>query len=177
MALKEAPHPEEAAKRPSRRTHGARPSNTVPSELLDGVVAHFRPQRVILFGSAARGEAGRESDIDLLVVVDDDTPPEAFSAKSIYQARSHYHGAVDILPCRASVLASRASAKGSFANIVLREGVTVYERRFRRPSYNGVRLCCGSPRPTRISSAPELCSPAASLTSRPFTFSRRSKRR
>jgi uncharacterized protein len=129
MALNKAPHPEEAAKRPSRRTHGARPSNTVPSELLDGVVAHFRPQRVILFGSAARGEAGRESDIDLLVVVDDDTPPEAFSAKSIYQARSHYHGAVDILPCRASVLASRASAKGSFANIVLREGVTVYERR------------------------------------------------
>src|SRR5580700_7573513 len=98
MALKKAPHPEEAAKRPSRRTHGARPSTTVPSELLDGVVAHFRPQRVILFGSAARGEAGRESDIDLLVVVDDDTPPEAFSAKSIYQARSHYHGAVDILP-------------------------------------------------------------------------------
>jgi len=101
----------------------------VPSELLDQIVAHFHPQRVILFGSAARGEAGSESDIDLLVVVDDDTPPEAFRAKSIYEARSSYHGAVDILPCRASVLASRARAKGSFADIVLREGVSVYERR------------------------------------------------
>jgi uncharacterized protein len=101
----------------------------IPPELLDGVVGHFRPQRVILFGSAARGEATRDSDIDLLVIVDDDTPPEAFRAKSIYQARSAYHGAADILLCRASVLASRARARGSFADIVLREGVTVYERR------------------------------------------------
>jgi predicted nucleotidyltransferase len=46
----------------------------VPPELLDPIVAHFKPQRVILFGSHARGEAGRDSDIDLLVIVDDDTP-------------------------------------------------------------------------------------------------------
>ena len=73
MALKKAPHPEEAAKRPSRRTH------RVPPELLDPVVDYFKPQRVILFGSRARGEATRDSDIDLLVVVDDDTPPEKLS--------------------------------------------------------------------------------------------------
>jgi uncharacterized protein len=101
----------------------------VPPELLDPVVEHFKPQRVILFGSTARGEAGSQSDIDLLVVVDDDTPPEILGARSVYQARRGYHGAVDILPCRASVLAARARAKGSFADIVLREGVTVYERR------------------------------------------------
>ena len=100
----------------------------VPPELLDGVVAHFHPLRVILFGSAARGEVGQESDIDLLVVVDDDAPPEILGARSVYEARSRYHGAVDILPCRASVLAARARARGSFADIVLREGVTVYER-------------------------------------------------
>lgn len=100
----------------------------VPPELLDPILAHFKPQRVILFGSHARGEAGRDSDIDLLVIVDDDTPLQALSAKSVYQARSGYHGAADILPCRASVLASRARAKGSFADLVLREGVTVYER-------------------------------------------------
>ena len=101
----------------------------VPPELLDCVVAHFRPQRVIVFGSVARGEAGPDSDIDLLVVVDDDTPTEAFSAQSVYQARMDYHHAVDILPCRASALRARAQAKGSFADLVLREGVTVYERR------------------------------------------------
>jgi predicted nucleotidyltransferase len=98
------------------------------SELLDRVVAHFHPQRVILLGSAARGEVGRESDIDLLVVVDDDAPPEILGARSVYEARRRYHGAVDILPCRAAVLAARARARGPFADIVLREGVTVYER-------------------------------------------------
>jgi len=40
----------------------------VPRDLLDPVVEFFKPQRVILFGSRARGEAGRDSDIDLLVV-------------------------------------------------------------------------------------------------------------
>jgi hypothetical protein len=100
----------------------------VPPELLEKVVAHFAPQRVILFGSTARGEAGPDSDIDLLVVVDDDTPSEVLGTRSVYEARRGYHGAADILPCRASVLAARACAKGSFADIVLREGVTVYER-------------------------------------------------
>jgi hypothetical protein len=36
-------------------------------------VAYFQPRRVILFGSMARGEAGPDSDNDLLVVLDDDT--------------------------------------------------------------------------------------------------------
>lgn len=101
----------------------------VPAELLQSVVAHFRPQRVIVFGSVARGIAGPDSDLDLLVVVDDDTPLEMLSTSSIHEARKDYRRAVDILPCRVSVLSARARAKGSFADIVLREGITVYERR------------------------------------------------
>ena len=46
-----------------------------PAALLDAVVAYFNPRRVILFGSRARGDAGPDSDHDLLVIVDDDTPP------------------------------------------------------------------------------------------------------
>ena len=49
-------------------------ASLVPSALLDPVVAYFNPLRVIVFGSSARGEAGPDSDIDLLVIVDDDTP-------------------------------------------------------------------------------------------------------
>ncbi|HEX5454508.1 MAG TPA: nucleotidyltransferase domain-containing protein [Stellaceae bacterium] len=100
----------------------------LPAELLRSVVAHFRPRRVILFGSAARGVAGPDSDIDLLVVLDDDAPPALLGARSVYEARKDYYGAVDILPCRQSALDARARAKGSFADIVLREGITVYER-------------------------------------------------
>ena len=100
----------------------------VPAELLQSVVDHFRPQRVIVFGSVARGATGPDSDIDLLVVIDDDAPLQMLGARSIYEARKNYHHAVDIMPCRSSVLNERARAKGSFADIVLREGLTVYER-------------------------------------------------
>ena len=33
------------------------------------IVSKFRPERIILFGSHARGDAGPDSDIDLLVVM------------------------------------------------------------------------------------------------------------
>ena len=100
MALRKAPHPEEAAKRPSRRTHSARPSKAVPRDLLDPVVEYFKPQRVILFGSRARGEATRESDIDLLVIVDDETPRDKLGWKAGYEAHRSKRAA-DVFPMRA----------------------------------------------------------------------------
>ena len=100
----------------------------VPQQLLDSIVAHFNPQRVIVFGSVARGEAGPDSDLDLVVVLDDDIPLEKLSAKSVAQSRAGYHGAVDIIPCRAAKLRERARAVGSFAHIILRDGIPVYER-------------------------------------------------
>ena len=39
------------------------------SETLKRILAVVKPKKVILFGSAARGEMHRNSDIDLLVVV------------------------------------------------------------------------------------------------------------
>lgn len=100
-------------------------SPVVPSELLDPVVAYFKPRRVIPFGSQARGEGDRDSDFDLIVVLDDEASPEKLSAKAIAEARAGYPGAVDIIPCRASHLYSRARAIGSFAHLVLRDGVPV----------------------------------------------------
>ncbi len=104
-------------------------SQLVPPALIESIVAEFAPQRVILFGSTARGEAGADSDIDLLVVLDDDAPLEKLSAKAVYAARRGYTEPVDIIPCRASVLRDRARAVGSFAYIALRDGITIYERR------------------------------------------------
>jgi predicted nucleotidyltransferase len=38
-------------------------------QLADRIVREFRPEKVILFGSHARGTAGPDSDVDLLVVM------------------------------------------------------------------------------------------------------------
>lgn len=47
-------------------------SMTVPQDILDEIVRRIvevaQPDRIILFGSAARGEMGPDSDLDLLVV-------------------------------------------------------------------------------------------------------------
>lgn len=39
-------------------------------EIVHRIVAAVRPQKIILFGSAARGEMGPDSDLDLLVIKD-----------------------------------------------------------------------------------------------------------
>lgn len=100
----------------------------VPDELLGPVVAYYRPRKVILFGSQARGEAGNDSDFDLFVVVDDDTPPERLSWRGKYEARKTYHRAVDIVACRASVYERRRGVVGSLSHVADQEGVVVYER-------------------------------------------------
>jgi predicted nucleotidyltransferase len=45
---------------------------TVPQEKLDQIIQRIvevaRPEKIILFGSAARGEMGLHSDVDLLVI-------------------------------------------------------------------------------------------------------------
>lgn len=99
---------------------------TVPEPLLTQVVSVFGPRRVILFGSRARGEARQDSDYDLVVVMDDDTPDESMSWRRRYEARKGFPA--DVLPCRESTLTHRARAIGSFAHTVLTEGVVVYER-------------------------------------------------
>jgi predicted nucleotidyltransferase len=38
-------------------------------DMVKKIVARFDPQRIILFGSHARGQAGPDSDVDLLVVM------------------------------------------------------------------------------------------------------------
>jgi predicted nucleotidyltransferase len=38
-------------------------------KIVDRIVRRFNPQRIILFGSLARGDAGPGSDVDLLVVM------------------------------------------------------------------------------------------------------------
>ena len=73
------------------------PSPSVPPALLDSVVSFFHPHRVILFGSEAHGNTGPDSDIDLVVELDDNTPPEMLSAKAIQAAREGYHDPVDII--------------------------------------------------------------------------------
>jgi HEPN domain-containing protein/predicted nucleotidyltransferase len=98
----------------------------VPRKLLDPVVEYFRPQRVILFGSRARGEATRDSDIDLLVIVDDDTPPEKLTRKAGFEAHRSRRYAADVLPMRAATFERNRGIVGTLAAEADIDGIVVY---------------------------------------------------
>jgi uncharacterized protein len=100
----------------------------VLDQLLQSVVAYFQPCQVILFGSLARGEAEGDSDIDLIVLLDDDVPDEQLSWRAAYEARRNFHRACDIIACRKSEFYRRARIVGSFPHTVINEGLVLYDR-------------------------------------------------
>jgi len=104
----------------------ARPD--APPELLDRVVRYFNPRRVILFGSRARGEATADSDIDLLVILDDNAPPEHLTLQAGHESRRGYNEPTDVIPVRQSVYERKARIVGTLAYEASLDGISVYER-------------------------------------------------
>ena len=82
----------------------------------------YRPERIYLFGSVARGETGPDSDYDLLMVVPDDAPPERKGCKLAYQALCGTGTAADVLVCTRSYFEARRHLRASLPGTVLREG-------------------------------------------------------
>lgn len=86
----------------------------------------FRPQRVVLFGSYARGQATEDSDVDLLVVMDHDKPRNVEQAIAIrLQADTPFP--MDLLVKRPAEVAERVAMKDTFIRSILREGEVLYE--------------------------------------------------
>src|SRR5437016_6587810 len=59
---------------PKRRVPDYNHRTRIPAwairDLVDRIAVRFKPQKIILFGSYARGDFTRDSDVDLLVVMD-----------------------------------------------------------------------------------------------------------
>lgn len=68
----------------------------VLDELVRRTVATVHPLRIILFGSAARGEMGPHSDLDVLVVMPDGSDRRAV-AGSLYRAYRGLEYAHDVV--------------------------------------------------------------------------------
>jgi len=98
----------------------------VLAEMVRRLVEVYRPERILLFGSVARGEAGPDSDYDLMVVVPDDTPPEQQRSRVGYRAVRHLGAARDIFVSTASNFRRQLHLKASFPSTVLRDGIVLY---------------------------------------------------
>lgn len=97
------------------------------------IAERLRPLRIILFGSQARGEAGRWSDLDLLVVLPEvrdkrATMVEALRALNGLRDLDGMPVAADVIVTTPAEITSRGDVPGSVLRPALREGKVVYER-------------------------------------------------
>jgi predicted nucleotidyltransferase len=94
-------------------------------KIVQQIVAHCQPQKVILFGSYAHGTPTADSDVDLLVVMETEESP-LHAAARIAAAVDH-PCALDILVRRPADLEASLARQGVFATEVLTTGVVLYE--------------------------------------------------
>lgn len=91
------------------------------------IVEALHPQKIILFGSWARGEGDARSDVDLLVIKESElSRPQRYA-----EVRRLFWGMgqpMDILVYTPDEFARFQSVPGSFTNTVAREGKVLYAR-------------------------------------------------
>jgi len=92
------------------------------AEVVRRLVESYQPERVYLFGSVAMGDAGPDSDYDLLVIVPDDAPPERRRSRLAYEVLRGTGTAADVLVCTRSYFEQRRLLRASLPGTVLREG-------------------------------------------------------
>jgi predicted nucleotidyltransferase len=102
----------------------------IPRRAIDDIVyqivQQFDPERIILFGSYAYGQPRRESDVDLLVVMD--TPlKETDQAVRICQAID-YHFGLDLIVRTPDTVTRRLALGDPFLREVISQGTVLYER-------------------------------------------------
>jgi predicted nucleotidyltransferase len=90
------------------------------------IADRFQPEKIVLFGSQARGTANRYSDVDLLVIM-------PFEGKGMRKAVEILQSMDSILPVDIIVrqpheIESRRERSDFFLQEVMNEGVVVYER-------------------------------------------------
>ena len=104
----------------------------IPGELLlqmivQRLLAAGHPQKIILFGSQARGEAGPDSDYDLLVI-ENSTLPRYRRALPYRRALKDLGTSKDIVVWTPREVTEWQNVSNAFITTALREGKVLFER-------------------------------------------------
>ena len=101
-------------------------------ELIQGIVRRIvetaQPEKVILFGSRARGDARPERDFDVLVIKPSDEPRYRRSVP-LYVALADLPVEVEVMVYTPEEVEEWSTVPQAFNTTALREGTTIYERR------------------------------------------------
>jgi predicted nucleotidyltransferase len=110
-----------------RRTISGPVTQAKIARMVKRIVQQFDPEQVILFGSHARGDAGPDSDVDLLVVM----PVKGSRLEKgveIRLALREFLGPMDILVTTPADFAWRKDVVGTIEWPAAREGKVLYAR-------------------------------------------------
>jgi uncharacterized protein len=98
------------------------------AQIVDRIVAAAQPDKVILFGSRARGEARPNSDFDVLVIKESDEPRYRRSVP-LYVALADLPVEVEVIVYTPEEVEDWSQVPQAFVTTAVREGTTIYEKR------------------------------------------------
>lgn len=96
-------------------------------DVVQKIVKNIHPEKVILFGSCARGNQVAESDLDILVIKESALRRDK-RAKEIYRLLADRMFPLDIIVYTPEEVERYAKLSGSFVKDVVEHGEVVYDR-------------------------------------------------
>jgi predicted nucleotidyltransferase len=93
--------------------------------LADKIASEFHPDKIILFGSHARGDARPDSDVDLMVIINSDEHPSRTAAEITYRVHPRRYP-LDLIVRGPQTVRTRLQMNDWFLRDVMREGRILY---------------------------------------------------
>lgn len=103
------------------------PVPRVAEEIAQRIANDFDPEQIILFGSQARGDAGPDSDFDLLIIMPFSGSRLEVEAR-IYHAIARYPVAADVIVVTPEYAARKRDVLGTIVYPAMHEGHVLYSR-------------------------------------------------
>lgn len=96
------------------------------AEIVKRLVDAFHPDRIYLFGSSARGDAGPDSDYDLLIVVPESDEPGYRRMQHAQEALWGIRAAADVFVLTREEFERQQAVATSLVSTALAEGKVLY---------------------------------------------------
>ncbi|MDR3677293.1 MAG: nucleotidyltransferase domain-containing protein [Acidobacteriota bacterium] len=104
------------------------PNDDMIRDIVRRIVDTAQPEKVILFGSQARGDAGPNSDYDVLVI-NPSAEPRYRRSIPLYVALADLPVEVEVMVYTPEEVDEWSQVPQAFVTTAVREGTTIYERR------------------------------------------------
>ena len=97
--------------------------------VLNKLISFYDPKKIYLFGSQAKNQANKDSDIDFMIIKESDKPKRLRTLEFRKELRGHNYYPIDILVYTPQEFKNECNIKGTIAYRVKEEGKKLYEQK------------------------------------------------